>query len=553
LPWISAGTPDVLFFALAYLGGALTIISPCILPVLPFVFARADRPFVRSGLPLLVGMAVTFAGFASLAAFAGQWAVSANQAGRVVALVLLAAFGTALAFPAIADRATRPLVRWGGRLTHNGGDGVWASVLLGAATGLLWAPCAGPVLGLILTGAALGGTSASTAFLLVGYAAGAATSLAVALLAGGRVFARMKRSLHASERVRRVLGIAVLVSVVAIALGVDTGTLAKLSKGSTTTLEQGLIDRFGMEHETTTKAPSFAGATRWLNSRPLTAEDLRGKVVLVDFWTYSCVNCLRSLPYVRAWDRQYAHDGLVVVGVHSPEFAFERDPANVRKAAADLKVTYPIALDNDFRIWKAFHNQYWPAHYLIDARGRIRYQHFGEGNYAGTEQMIRRLLTEAGDMVTTNTVRVETGGSARAADASSLQSPETYLGSQRADRRNDDVDRLKLNEWGLTGTWNVGPESAVADETGAKVTYRFKARDLNMVLGHPAGSGRFKITVDGRAPGADHGMDVTPAGIGTVTGQRLYQLVRQHDGVEAHTFTIEFLDAGVEAYTFTFG
>lgn len=542
----------MLLFLLAYLGGALTIISPCILPVLPFVFARADKPFVRSGLPLLLGMAVTFAGVASLATFAGGWVVSANHVGRIAALIMLAAFGIALAFPSVSDRLTRPLVAWGSTLTQNRtNDGVWASVLLGAATGLLWAPCAGPVLGLILTGAALGGASASTTFLLLGYAAGAATSLAVALFAGGRVFARMKKSLHASERVRRLLGLAVLVSVVAIAFGADTGVLAKVSKASTTTLEQGLIDKLDTaDSPTAAKAPTFAGATGWLNSRPLTSKSLRGKVVLVDFWTYSCVNCLRSLPYVRAWNDRYAKDGLVVVGVHSPEFAFERDPGNVQKAAADLKVTYPIALDNDFTIWKAFHNQYWPAHYLIDARGRLRYHHFGEGNYAETEQMIRRLLTEAGGMVTTKTVRVRATGDAQAADTSTLQSPETYLGSQRAERRTDDVSKLGLNQWGLTGAWTVGGESARADDAGARVTYRFKARDLNMVLG---GSGRFRITIDGRAPGANHGMDVTATGLGKVTGQRLYQLVRQHGDIKARTFSIEFLDAGAEAFTFTFG
>jgi cytochrome c biogenesis protein CcdA/thiol-disulfide isomerase/thioredoxin len=543
----------VLLFALAYLGGVLTIVSPCILPVLPFIFARADRPFLRSGLPLLAGMAVTFAGIASLATFAGNWAVSANHVGRVLALILLAVFGLALAFPSIAERATRPLVRWGGAVTQRAGDGVWASALLGAATGLLWAPCAGPVLGLILTGAALGGASASTSLLLFGYAAGAATSLALALVVGGRVFAGMKKSLHASERIRRVLGVAVLVSVLTIAMGLDTTVLAKVSKASTTTVERGLIERLGMDDESAERAPSFAGATGWLNSRPLTRADLRGKVVLVDFWTYSCVNCLRSLPYVRAWNDRYSDDGLVVVGVHSPEFAFERDTGNVRGAAADLKVTYPIALDNDFAIWKAFDNQYWPAHYLIDAQGRIRYHHFGEGNYAETEQMIRRLLTEAGDMVTDKTVRVDATGDARAADTAALQSPETYLGSQRAERRNDDVGKLGLNQWGLTGEWTVGAESARADEAGAKVTYRFKARDLNMVLGRTTASGRFRVTVDGRPPGASHGTDVAADGIGTVTGQRLYQLIRQHGAVKAHTFTIEFLDPGAEAYTFTFG
>lgn len=559
----------MVLFALAYVAGVLTIVSPCILPVLPFVFARADRPFVRSGLPLLAGMAVTFVVFAGLATVAGNWVVSANDAGRIIAMVVLAGFGLALAFPAVGDRLTRPLVRWGSAPApgRSGGDGVWASVLLGAATGLLWAPCAGPVLGLILTGAALGGAGVNTALLLVGYAAGAATSLAVALLAGGRVLAAMKRSLHTSERLRRVLGVGVLVSVLAITLGWDTGVLASISKGSTTTLEQGLIDRSGIDGQQPKKAPSLTGATGWLNTAPLTPDALRGKVVLVDFWTYSCVNCLRTLPYVRAWADRYRDDGLVVVGVHSPEFAFERDPANVRKAVADLRVDYPVALDNNFAIWRAFDNQYWPAHYLIDARGRLRYQHFGEGDYAETEHMIRRVLSESGDMVMRDGVTVSTRGTSLAADDTSLKSPETYLGYGRAQNFASpgglihdkphvySVGALPLNRWGLSGSWTVGEQSSTVAAARARVSFRFHARDVNLVLGRagPEVSGRFRVTVDGRPPGSAHGMDVTAQGTGEVTGQRLYQVIRQRSKIADRTITVEFLAPGVQAYTFTFG
>jgi cytochrome c biogenesis protein CcdA len=327
----------------AYLGGILTILSPCILPVLPFVFARSDQPFARSGLPILLGMAITFALVASLAAVGGGWAVEANHYGRLAAILLMALFGITLLMPQVSERITRPIVALGSRLSQKV-EGTEkrvtfsSSLVLGAATGLLWAPCAGPILGLLLTGAALNGANLGTSLLLLAYAAGTATSLAVALLIGGRVFAMMKRSLGAGEWIRRGLGVAVLAGVVAIASGLDTGLLARASLASTNGLEQSLVDRVQATTDVAAaestqivqqgtpvnragpsmmmmaarqqppvqlavegQLPSLAGAVDWLNSPPLTAEALRGHVVLVDFWTYSCINCLRALPYVEAW------------------------------------------------------------------------------------------------------------------------------------------------------------------------------------------------------------------------------------------------------------
>ena len=591
----------MLLFVLAYLGGVLTIISPCILPVLPFVFARADRPFLKSGLPMLIGMALTFAIVATLAAVAGGWAVAANEYGRIAALVLLALFGIALLFPAIADRVTQPLVALGGRLSQSAdgsSGGFVPSLLLGVATGLLWAPCAGPVLGLILTGAALQGANIQTTFLLLAYAAGAATSLALALLVGGRVFAAMKRSLGAGEWVRRGLGVLVLVAVAAIALGVDTNYLANVSLAQTSAVEQTLIDKLrGPNNTAMTPAggamqpnpsmmmkanaphesagalpvegtmPSLDGAVEWLNSKPLTAEALRGKVVLVDFWTYSCINCLRTIPYVRAWAEKYKNDGLVVIGVHTPEFAFEKQPANVKKAVADLKIDYPVAIDNNYAIWRAFDNMYWPAHYFIDAQGRIRHHHFGEGEYAKSEEVIRQLLREAGKNVPEQLTDVRGTGAEAAPDMANIKSPETYLGYDRAENfmspggavRDESHDYvvgvLKRNDWSLAGSWTVDPENAALDRAGGAIRYRFHARDLHLVLG-PGTDGkpvRFKVTIDGAVPGADHGVDTDANGEGIVTGQRLYQLVRQQGEVRDRTFEIQFLDPGVQAFAFTFG
>lgn len=584
---------------IAYLGGALTILSSCILPILPFIFARAGQPFLRSTLPMLTGMAATFSLVATLAAIGGGWAIEANEFGRLAALLLLALFGLGLISPRIATILSQPVVGLGNRLMNVAGKPgsvatAAGSLLLGIATGLLWAPCAGPILGLVLTGAALQGANLETTVLLSAYAAGAATSLALALFAGGRIFAVLKRSLGVGERIRQLLGAAVIAGVGVIALGLDTGLLAKLSYASTSSFEQAVLDHLhtrpgegGMEvvskensvlasngkpfHSDLPvegRAPSLGGAVEWLNSPSLSAEALKGKVVLVDFWTYSCINCIRTIPYVRAWAEKYRDQGLVVIGVHAPEFAFEKKIDNVKKAISDFKIGYPVAIDNDFRIWRAFNNSYWPASYLIDAKGNIRYHHFGEGNYGRTEQTIQDLLREAGsDVATTAPVKPEAKGAEASADLKDIRSRESYIGYRQAtgfasneglrpgSSNTYSIDKPSLNEWGLSGSWTVGAEEATLDKSDGAITYRFSARDLHLVLG-PDGSGkpvRFQVIIDGHAPGADHGTDTDADGNGTVTSTRLYQLVRQSGGVTPRTFTIRFLDPGVQAYAFTFG
>jgi cytochrome c biogenesis protein CcdA/thiol-disulfide isomerase/thioredoxin len=585
----------VTLILLSFLGGVVTILSPCILPVLPFVFARAEQPFLKSGLPLLGGMAVSFAAVATLAAVGGAWAVRVNQYGRIFALVLLAAFAATLLSRHLADLLARPLIHLGNRLTQTGSRegskaGLWNSLLLGVATGLLWAPCAGPILGLVLTGAALSGPNAQTTLLLFAYAAGAALSLAIAMMAGGRLFKLMKRSLGAGEWVRRGLGIAVLLGVVAIALGWDSGVLTRLSYASTSGIEQSLVrtvspgagaaggtvpndnlSRGGLPVSANGgNFPSLAGASSWLNSAPLTPRSLRGKVVVVDFWTYSCINCLRSLPYVKAWYANYKDHGLVVIGVHAPEFAFEKIEANVRRAVMDLGITYPVALDNHYAIWQGFDNQYWPAHYFIDALGRIRGHHFGEGEYEASERTIRHLLIEAGqtDLPPAVSEQLRGSGVEAAADQAEVQSPETYIGYARAAHFSSPggiaADQakpyttpatLELNQWALEGTWSVAKDQAALASAEGSISFRFLARDVHLVLG-PSADGkpvRFRVELDGMAPGPDHGVDVSADGVGTVTEERLYQLIRLSQQVGEHTLTITFLDSGVHAYSFTFG
>jgi thiol-disulfide isomerase/thioredoxin len=293
------------------------------------------------------------------------------------------------------------------------------------------------------------------------------------------------------------------------------------------------------------------GAPVWLNSEPLTAEGLRESVVLVDFWTYSCVNWLRTLPYVRAWDERYRDHALVVVGVHAPEFGFEHDLDNVRRAATELGVGYPVVIDNEFTIWRAFENHYWPAVYLVDRDGRVPFHHFGEGAYEETERAIQRLLG-----VDAETARVDAGGLAEAADWGTLRSPETYVGYARGERRIDRrADGLALNQWALAGRWTVEEESAVLETAPGSIAYRFQARDLNLVLAAPASGApvRFTVRLDGQLPGDAHGLDVDESGEGTISEPRMYQLVRERGAVTERDFEITFLDPGMRAYVFTFG
>jgi thiol-disulfide isomerase/thioredoxin len=304
-------------------------------------------------------------------------------------------------------------------------------------------------------------------------------------------------------------------------------------------------------HET---LPAFDGATGWLNSEPLTPEGLRGKVVLVDFWTYTCINWLRTLGYVRAWAEKYADEGLVVIGVHTPEFPFEKDPENVRWAVKEMRVEYPVALDPEYAVWRAFNNHYWPAVYIADAEGRVRHHHFGEGGYDESERVIQELLGQDGRDLVSPTL----DGFEVQADWANLASPETYLGSDQAQNfAGLDVppDSLSRNDWALAGDWTIERGASVLNEAGGGIVFRFHARDVNLVMGpRPRdASVPFRVLVDGEPPGGAHGLDVDGQGHGTLTYQRLYQLVREPGAITDRTVEISFLEPGAEGYCFTFG
>ncbi len=397
-------------YLIAFLGGLLTVLSPCILPVVPFLFAGAQRS--RASILLtLGGMALTFALISSLAVVSSEWVIQASNSGRYVALIVMSVFALSLISARVGDWLTRPLVMLGNRLDPDTRKkaGPLSSIMLGVATGLLWAPCAGPILGVILTGAMLQGANAQTSLLLLAYGVGSALSLGTLIFAGRGLVNRLKLSIPFTGWLRRGAGVAVLATAAVIASGFDKTLLATTSSQGVVSVEKSVlenvprvVDYFVSKvradspmEEGKGAMPSLAGAVQWLNSSELSAESLRGKVVLVDFWTYDCINCQHTLPYVKDWAKKYEKDGLVVIGVHTPEYGYERIIDNVRDQVKKLGITYPVAIDNNYAIWRNFDNQYWPAHYLIDAKGQVRYSHFGEGRYEGQEQMIQQLLQEA--------------------------------------------------------------------------------------------------------------------------------------------------------------
>ncbi|MBA3656543.1 MAG: cytochrome c biogenesis protein DipZ [Gemmatimonadaceae bacterium] len=406
-------------FLLAFAGGVLTIASPCILPVIPLIFSRAGRPVVREAVPLLLGIAIAFTFAAIIGTAAAHWVLVASELGRILALMFMGIVGLSLLSSRVAEVVTRPFTRAGAALlAQNTGEATPArNLVIGLAVGLLWAPCAGPILGLLIAGAAKTG-GVHSAGLYFTFALGAAMSLGLLLNVGGRVMKAIRNAGAAERMIRRGLGIATIATVVALAFGWDSALFAKATIVNTASAESRLVDRLAPGSASTPEGSmsleefaaidnavnlntgegtlqNFDGATEWINSAPLTPAALKGKVVLVEFWTFACYNCLNALPHVKALEAKYRDKGLVVIGVHTPEVPHERVVANVREQVKRLGITYPVVIDNDYKIWKAYHNQYWPAAYYADANGKIRFHHFGEGRYEEQDKVVAKLLAEA--------------------------------------------------------------------------------------------------------------------------------------------------------------
>jgi cytochrome c biogenesis protein CcdA/thiol-disulfide isomerase/thioredoxin len=574
----------------ALLAGAATALSPCVLPVLPAVLGAGVTGGRRRPLGVVTGLVLAF----TFATIALVYVIDAlglpDDLVRTLAIVTLFAFGITLLIPGLGDR----IEAFGSRIAPGparvGGDGFASGLLLGASLGLVYTPCAGPILAGVITVSAAQDFTAGKLAVALAYAVGSGAVLYALMLGGRRLVDRIKPA-----RAWVQAGTGAVMVLVALAMTADldlkfqnaiagdlpaflvnpSGGLERSNavsdeiaavRGGHGTQEGGASEAAaGVKLPDYGPAPDFAGTGEWFNTggEPLSIADLtqgQGKVVLIDFWTYTCINCIRTLPYVKSWDSQYRDDGLTVVGVHSPEFAFEKDAGNVADAIERYGIRYPVVQDNELGTWNAFANQYWPAKYLIDARGHVRYVHFGEGNYDETEKAIRSLLAEAGDKQLGAEARPD--GPVETADRN-LRSPETYLGVARAqgfvdgpqpgeqDYGSPDPASLRLNQFAYGGSWDVGDEAATAISE-ASLSLSFQARRVFLVLGSAGSEPRkLEVLLDGRPiADAEAGDDVSGA-TATITGQRLYRLVDLPQAGQ-HTLELRFAD-GIEGYAFTFG
>jgi cytochrome c biogenesis protein CcdA/thiol-disulfide isomerase/thioredoxin len=575
----------VVLVAFALLAGAGTALSPCVLPVLPALLSAGASGGRRRPVGIAIGLAVTFAvtivGLASVIDGVGL----GPGATRTLAVVVLIAFGVVMALPALAARLEAPLARLARFGPRDGGDGFVSGLLVGGALGFVYAPCAGPILAAVI---AVGAASSRTVPVGLAFAAGSALVL-LALALGGRALAGRLRWAARGPGLQRALAAVLVLTGIAMATNLDVRFQSAIADHLPAALVNP-TNRLETSHAVSSRlerlrgaprfavasshrgdgvaepklprlgaAPEFTGTQRWFNTpggRPLTLKALRGHVVLIDFWTYTCINCLRTLPYLEAWDARYRRDGLTIVGVHSPEFPFERDAGNVAGAVGREGIRYPVAQDNALSTWDAWGNQYWPAEYLIDARGQVRHVHFGEGEYDRTEMAIRVLLREAG----------HSNPGAMAAPRGVVHptleaTPETYLGRARAERFDPpplagtktyaEPGNLKASHFALSGTWRVDDVAATAVGAAA-IHASIVGKDAYLVLSPPrGGAGDVAVELDGRPIPADRAGDDVHGGVVRVTRQRLYHLVSAPKG-ERHRLTLR-VSPGVGAYAFTFG
>ena len=540
---------------LAFLEGVALIVSPCILPVLPLVLAASAEGGRRRPYGIIIGFVLSF----SLFALASRYIVTALGVDldviKNVSLVLLVLFGLVLLSSKLSEKfsaLTQGAANFGNRLASHSKDGLFSGILIGSLIGLVWTPCSGPILAAVLVQVIRQQSDIAGYFIILSFAIGAGVPMLIIALSGRSIMKKLGFFTRHAEAVRRAFGVLIILSVAYIASGVDAQTwfmdYRPSQQKEAVALEEGLASPY--------PAPEIADIESWLNSPPLTMQSLKGKVVLIDFWTYSCINCVRTLPYLTEWDKKYRDQGLVIIGMHSPEFEFEKKLENVQAAIAQHGIQYPVALDNKFSTWLNFKNRYWPAHYLINREGQVVYTHFGEGKYDVTENNIRYLLGLKDRVdVATQQAPSHTPG----------QTPEIYLGHKRAknfgskepmlrdaETKYSYPSSLPPNTWALSGKWKVESEKSIAGEKNAALRLNFKARKVFLVLGTSTGKPiQVTLGLNGKSAGVNAGKDA-PAGMVTVDRNTLYELIDQKY-FQNGLLEIKSDAPGLEVYAFTFG
>ncbi len=565
----------IILILFSFLAGMATIFAPCILPILPVVLSAGVSGGKKRPLGIVVGLVGSFTFFTlSLSYLTKQFGLSPD-ALRIVAIVVLMLFGLVLVVPKFLVM----FEIWSGRFmgASNGmkkeRNDFWGGILVGISLGLVWTPCVGPIVASVITLAATSTVSFASVFITAAYALGTSIPLLALIYGGQGIIKRVKVLTRYTSRIQQVFGAIMILTSVGMLFGLDrtlqtvllTKVPSQFSAGLTQQLEQSelvqnQLKKFSGSEPSSTldkkatvagstlpvlgAAPELTGITNWLNSDPLTLASLKGKVVLIDFWTYTCINCQRTLPYVTKWYDTYKDQGFVVIGVHSPEFSIEKEPKNVARAIADAKIKYPVAQDNDFTTWRAYSNQYWPAHYLIDANGKVRDTHFGEGAYEETEANIRALLKEASaSAVLPGSTKVTTKYVSEG-----QRTPETYLGLARRERLVTSTS-LKSGEWRIAGPWKADDERIMATTGTEELEMRVQAQDVYLVINPPAGAtGKVEVLVDGEKVS---GGDVVNGAL-TIDSDRLYHLATFEKSGD-HTITLRFVTPGTGAFAFTFG
>lgn len=548
---------DILNIGLAFVEGFGLIISPCILPILPIILAGSLESSKKRPIGIVVGFVFMFALFTFFSRKLVQYSGIDLTLIRHISYVLLALFGVVMLSSVLTEkfaRLTQKLGNTGSSLSANNPQGgFFSGIIFGALVGLIWTPCAGPILAAVIVQTVIQTTSLSSFFVILAFGIGAAIPMLIIALFGRKMMNRFSFFKKHTELFRKVLGVIIIASVGYMIYSEGaTVSFAGSENASTQSQSAQLIGGLGSPYA----APDIAGITAWINSQPLTMQQLKGKVVLIDFWTYSCINCIRTLPYIKTWYQKYHDKGFEIIGVHSPEFDFEKNESNVRNAVKNDGILYPVALDNNFVTWRNFNNSYWPAHYLIDKNGQVVYQHFGEGDYDVTENNIRFLLGLKGPATT------ETGNEENINEA---QTPETYLGYARMSNYASPEkisagksatytfpDRVAENQWALSGDWKVNADRIVSTSANASLKMHFNARKVYMVMGSSAGfSIRVKVMLNGEGVQSEKGGDVTNSTM-TVTSNRLYEVISL-PAASNGVLQITASAPGLEVYTFTFG